>query len=292
MSNDTHGGTVNNGGRRPKNRLHKHEMVVGRFTVPYAVTGDHGIPLVAVNGAQQTMASWISFRKHLASMPSLRLILLDFPGQGRAQINEGSDEVTIEEHIDVLSALVSKLAGGQKIYLVGGSWGGVVAAAYAARHPETVAKLILGSFGTRPNDELMKILKHGQKLFEEDRLDEVASLLIDGFGARLPEGIRSKLRQQFSVIPIRHIRHLYSQTIVFENCQDIAEYVDLGAIQAETLIVNGEKDPIVDRTDTEEAASRIPRCRIELLPDVGHFLHLERPEVLDVYSSFLLGKSS
>ena len=246
--------------------------------------------LLAINGLQQTMASWFPFLRYITRRSDLRMVLFDFPGQGRGRIDSGDPSVSLEEHLAVLHALAQEVAPGQKIYLIGGSWGGVLAAAYAARFPDQVSKLVLGSFRTNPNEELQKILAAGQKLFEEERLEEVAALLISSFGRHLSESLQEMLRQQFAVISMDHLRHLYAQTFYLQGCKDIAEYVNLGAIQADTLIVNGAKDPIVDPKDTEKAAARIPRCRFRILPDVGHFLHMEKPEVMDVYREFLLGK--
>ncbi|GMV83908.1 MAG: hypothetical protein AMXMBFR7_50920 [Planctomycetota bacterium] len=267
--------------------LRKYRLEVGRFTVPYAVAGREGPVLLAINGLQQSMVSWFSVLKYFTRHTNLCMVLLDLPGQGRAQIDSGPPEVSFEEHMAVLRAVATQVAPDDQIRLIGGSWGGVLSAAYAASFPEHVSKLVLGSFRTKPNATLLRILTKGQQLFEANRLDEVAALLIEGFGENLSESKKAQMRQQFTVISMDHLRHLYAQTFAFQACKDISEYVDLHAIRAETLIVNGANDPIVDLQDTREAASRIPNCRYRIIPDVGHFLHTEKPDVLDVYREFL-----
>ncbi len=268
--------------------LQKHKLEVGRFSVPYAITGGNGTALFAINGAQQTMASWISLLKYFTKHSELRLVLMDFPGQGRAEINEGSPEVNLEEQLEVLRAVTEEVSPDEPFFLIGGSWGGVVAAGFSARYPDRVSKLILGSFSTSPNEAIQKVLSKGQELFEQNHLEEVANLLIDGFGGHLSGGKKDMLRQQFSVMSLDHLKNLYAQTFAMQNCKDISEYVDLGAIGAETLIVNGGRDPIIDSSNTKEAAARIPKASYRILDEVGHFLHVEAPEVLDLYGSFLL----
>jgi hypothetical protein len=55
-----------------------------RFLVPYRVYGRGDQFLVCVNAAQQTMAAWRSVVGYFSE--TYRLLLFDFPGQGRAQI--------------------------------------------------------------------------------------------------------------------------------------------------------------------------------------------------------------
>ena len=68
------------------------------------------------------------------------------------------------------------------------------------------------------------------------------------------------------------------------NLQDV---VNFNEIQAETILLNGENDTIIDLADIKYLASQIPNCRMEIVQDVGHFLHLESDEVLDLYHRIL-----
>ena len=72
-----------------------------------------------------------------------------------------------------------------------------------------------------------------------------------------------------------------------ENSRHIDEYVDLSRIKAETLIINGEDDAILDNQDLLAAASRIPHCEVKIVKGVGHFLHWERDDMLDLYERYL-----
>jgi len=63
--------------------------------------------------------------------------------------------------------------------------------------------------------------------------------------------------------------------------------VDLRSIKAKTILLNGEKDAIIDLEDVKFLASQIPNCESRIVKDVGHFLHMEREEVLDIYEDIL-----
>ena len=49
-------------------------------------------------------------------------------------------------------------------------------------------------------------------------------------------------------------------------------------------MVNGASDPIVDAADP--ALRQIPSVDICVVADTGHFLHHERPEVIEIYDEF------
>ena len=58
---------------------------------------------------------------------------------------------------------------------------------------------------------------------------------------------------------------------------DLSERVH--AISAPTLIVHGEDDPMVDPEGSKRAAARMPRARLVMLPDCGHWAQLEAHDV-------------
>jgi pimeloyl-ACP methyl ester carboxylesterase len=62
----------------------------------------------------------------------------------------------------------------------------------------------------------------------------------------------------------------------------------LHRVRAPTLVVAAGEDRLIPRAHAERYAERIAGARLEVVEDVGHALHLERPErVADVVTSFL-----
>ena len=51
----------------------------------------------------------------------------------------------------------------------------------------------------------------------------------------------------------------------------------------------GENDAIVDFDDVRFLASQIADSEVRVIKDVGHFLHLEREDLLEVYEEILSG---
>jgi pimeloyl-ACP methyl ester carboxylesterase len=269
--------------------LRKRELQVGRFYVPTAQAGESGPLIVVVNGAQQTMGAWLSVVRHFAPR-GFRVVVFDFPGQGRARILDGPPRVDLDDQVAITFAVMDAFSPEEPVNLLGGSWGSVVCAATAARHPERVRHMVLGSFQTAPNRLLLQIAADGRRHIEEGDLARLADLFIEGFGRGLAETKKEQIRRQIRSLPREQAEQLRAHSFQFVDDVDISRYVDLARIRARTLILNGDADPIVDRDNLESATRRIPNCTGRLVPGIGHFLHSERPALLSTYETFFRGE--
>ena len=267
----------------------KGELRVERFLIPYRVYGNAGRVIVCVNGAQQTMAAWKSVVSYFSKDYSL--LVFDFPGQGRARILSGPTEVSLDEQVRVLHQVVLAQRVPGRCYVVGASWGGIVVAVFASQYPELVGKIILASFGTKTSKRLLRVIKKGKELYERGRGDEVSALIIENFGFHLSESYKKKICHQFANIKEEHFQAFYAHGSLLENGHSIDEVVELENIKANTLIINGEHDTIMDLDDLRIASSRIPHCEARIIRGVGHFLHNERKDILDIYKQFLSSRT-
>jgi pimeloyl-ACP methyl ester carboxylesterase len=268
--------------------LHKRTIVAGPFTIPIAEAGSGALVLVCVNGMQQTMAMWGSVLKRMTAT-GYRTVLFDFPNQGRAaQLNRhlGESSLSVEQQVEVLHAVVEHVAPERQVALIGGSWGAIVAAAFASAHPTRVSRLVLGSFQTRPNPRLREVARQGRALVEMGRGPELGELFVAEFGGGMDAARRSAIEAQLRTLGPEQYRQMYDQARLLVDDVDFESLVDLQRIDAQTLIVNGSADPIVDWTQTSRTAARFRSASFEIV-EAGHFLHFERPEILDTYASFL-----
>ncbi|MCK5829533.1 MAG: alpha/beta hydrolase [Methylococcales bacterium] len=267
-------------------KIVKGELAMGRFLVPYRIYGEAEKHIVCISGAKQTMAAWRSFVSHFVSDYSI--VVFDLPGQGRASIISGEPGVTFEEQIDVLLNVVKETTpdNGSTV-LAAASWGTIISAALAARHPELIDKMILGSFGVKPSKAVVEVIREGQGLFDGNKTDEIAPLMIKKFGQQIPDAHKKQMILQFKGMSREDFLSFYEHCKFVEQASDIEEFVKLSNITASTLIVSGEYDAIIDITDIEDASTRIPNCEFVMVPGAGHFLHWEQPEILHLYSNFL-----
>ncbi|MFX1277264.1 MAG: alpha/beta fold hydrolase [Promethearchaeota archaeon] len=260
------------------------KFTIGRFIVPFRLFGDKPITIIFVNGAQQTMGIWRDFIKRFKE--DYRIIVFDFPGQGRAEILYGDYIISFEEQMEVLHNIVLALSTLGDNYLVGASWGSIVAAGYASRHPERVKKLLLGSFGSKLNEYIIDLMKEGRELAEKGEIAKIGPLLIDGFGGNIPEALKGAIRKQFQNISIDQVKSFVAHSQFVENTANVMKIVDPKKIKAKTLMINGEKDTIVDAKENESFASLMQDCEFVIVKGTGHFLHFENPSCYDIYKDF------
>jgi pimeloyl-ACP methyl ester carboxylesterase len=263
----------------------KGQLTLGRFLVPYRIYGEADRTIVCISGAKQTMAAWRSFVSHFVADYSV--VVFDLPGQGRSEILSGSPGVSFDEQVEVLHSVVKSTNRNGPVHLAAASWGTIISAALAARHPELVEKMILGSFGAKPSKAVIEVIKAGQRLFDTDKTSEIAALMIESFGQYIPESHKKQMIDQFRHMSREQFLSFYEHCTFIEQASDIAEFVDLASIKASTLIVSGEYDSILDAADIEAASLRIPDCEFKLVRGAGHFLHWEKADILHIYSDFL-----
>ena len=261
----------------------KDQLHVNRFVVPYRVYGNSGPHLVCLNGIQQSMAMWNSFVRRFSSR--YRIVLFDFPGQGKGHVLSGSTKTSLEEEVEILHEVI-KGTGVKDITLCTASWGGVVAMMFAERHPPIVRRLVLGSLGTRANKQMVDIIKSGSQIDPNDR-GKISDSLINSFGQNLPDMIKRKIMKQFSEMSQERLAAFCEHGLFIIDGKNLRDVVNFKGIQAETILLRGENDTIVDLDDVQYLTSQIPNCRMEIIQDVGHFLHLETDDVLDVYRKLL-----
>ena len=87
--------------------------------------------------------------------------------------------------------------------------GGVVVAAFAARFPHLVDKIILASFGIRVNEKLVQAIKEGQRLNGSATGEQVAGVIIKYFGQHLNESFKRKMYDQFKNITKEHLENFF-----------------------------------------------------------------------------------
>jgi pimeloyl-ACP methyl ester carboxylesterase len=250
------------------------ELGASRPVVEVLEAGE-GTPLLFLHGAGGVPA-WEGVLPHLSRVFHVYAPLL--PGFGRSTGLEHLDDQwdLFLHQFDVIEAL-----GIERPYVVGESMGGWIAAEMAALRPREIGRLGLAApiglwrddspvvdlFGHMTH-ELVPYLFHDQSCpaaqsmlaltslvsDKDDRTDDQVELLIG-----LVRGFRTAAKFLFPV-PEHGLEKR------------------LPRITAPTLVVWGAGDRFVAPSYAEIFRARIPDARVEIVPDAGHLVGLERPE--------------
>jgi len=266
----------------------KGTLAFDRFEIPYRVYGDHPNVLICVSGALQTMAVWRAVTKKFS--PHFTVIIFDMPGVGRSRIVSGSAHVTVEEQLAVVHALIQLAEPRGELTLAGSSWGTAIAAGYAAQHPGAVHQLVLSSFGMKPNAVMEGIIEHAQELYDSGNYAAGADLIVNMFGEQIGPTYKRQIESQFANLSEANADAFHQHCCNILELGHLQDVIDLSRIKARTLIVNGAEDRIIDLEDMWIAEKLIPDCKCLLVDGVGHFLHFERPEILDDYEAFMVSR--
>jgi proline iminopeptidase len=225
----------------------------------------------------------------------LELVLLDPRGTGGSDPALDPRGYAIEDYASDLEELREHL-GLERMRLLGHSHGGVAAIAYAARHPESVERLILASTLPRHGPEQEAALqaaietKAGESWYA-DALEAVEAELAGDFadGAELGELAQRMMPFYYARFGERERAHVESMaggdlcadaTRLWEK--EIFEHYDLrpqlASLTMPTLVIAGEEDFISGPACAAELTEGIPEPETVLLPGTGHMIFVEAPE--------------
>jgi pimeloyl-ACP methyl ester carboxylesterase len=196
--------------------------------------------------------------------------------------------------------------GLERMLLLGHSHGGVVAQAYAARHPDRVERLVLAStlpcFQAEQQGAMEAAihLRSGEPWFEDATAaleaeqagdwssdEELAGIVLRElpfYFATYGDSEREYVRSLEGEIPVGDALKLFNNEVftTFDLRPELAQ------ITAPTLVLTGEDDFICGPVNARELAEGIDGAELVLLDDCGHFVFVEAPERFrDAVAGFL-----
>lgn len=223
--------------------------------IAYAVTGS-GDPVVLVHGGDANSEHW-AFQV-LALADQYQVILLDSRGHGRSPYN--GEPLTYAQLADDVLALLDLLEV-ERAHLVGWSDGGIIGIDLALRHPERLRKVV--AFGA--NADLSG--------YRTDSGDEVA--IIYAFGAHNdPDYARLSPAPELHKAMVAALRQMWATEPTYS-----AE--ELRSITTPFLIMAGANEEAIAEAHTRYLADTIPGAELAILPNCGHFGHMQEPEAFN-----------
>ena len=262
-----------------------------------------GQPLVILHGGPG--ASHDYFLPYLLPLARTnRLVFIDERGSGRSQQLEDPSGYTVENMADDIEAVRRALALG-KISLLGHSYGGVLAEAYAFKYQDNLTHLVLAStfHSTKQVNEVFRRMKAAMAPELRDRIDKMEKAGLFGHGK---DWQRNRYSDEYMVaswgegyFPYLYQRRpdpnynptagqvasweLYrtmwgsSGEFIIDGNLVSVEYGDrLGSIHVPTLITVGDHDQI-DPSISRDIQQKIVGSKLVVLPQSGHMTFVDQP---------------
>jgi pimeloyl-ACP methyl ester carboxylesterase len=172
------------------------------------------------------------------------VIAIDLPGYGEAP--EPPRILTVERTADLVAAYVRSEVGGH-VVVVGHSMGAQVALEMAARHPESVSRLVL--IGPTVDPAARTARKQIARLLHDIAVESPKVIAI---GAREYVRAGPNLRGKFRAMLAHKPEAVLSR------------------VEAPTLVLRGEDDIVATREWCRRIVAGLPRARLAEIPDHGH----------------------
>lgn len=217
----------------------------------YTVQGK-GHPLVLLHSGGMSHEEWQPQLAHLSK--HYKVIAIDLPGHGQTPLQ--GEKLSIAECGEAVLAVLAK-ENIDKIHLCGSSMGGATALWVTVNHPEKVEKLVIYRANFIKTAETFAHTKHiaDPAYWEGLGLARYLSRLHQGQGG--VDAWRDVVLRVRDALDPAVSDHGYS--------------IDtLAMIQQPTLIVSGDRDPLVPMNDLIMMYNMIPNADLWILPHASH----------------------
>jgi len=208
-------------------------------------------------------------------MHNQRIFAVDLPGHGKS---EGIGHHTINEYASEIIEFIKSLRLNAAI-LVGHSMGSAIALTIAVRFPKRVLALALLGSGARLRVSPAIL----QSQTDPARITECIRLVVKlSFAEQAPDRLKEMAAQRMAET---RPAVLYGD---FMACDAFNITDKLSKISVPTMILCGCNDRMTPFKNSEFLRDHIASSRLEIVPEAGHMVMLEKPDsVAELLDDFL-----
>lgn len=266
-------------------------------SVAYIDEGVGDRTLIMIHGLATYLPSWYPQFDHLKKFN--RCIALDLPGYGRS--SKGNYPATMTYYASIIRSLIQELEIENPV-LVGHSMGGQIAVTTVLEYPELFKDLILlapAGFETF-TEQQAALLKAATTV------DVICSATDDQVRANwklnffdMPETVEFMIEDRLKMKEASDFR-LYGQSVVrsVSGMLDEPIFERLKELKTRTLVAYGANDALIPnrylnpqlttKSVAEKGVEQIQNTSLTLVPECGHFMTYDQPEVVnEIIDSFL-----
>jgi pimeloyl-ACP methyl ester carboxylesterase len=253
----------------------------GGLRLHHVAFGGRGVPIVCLHGVTGHAWNWCELAPRLATVGDVYGI--DLRGHGESQWS-ASHRYETDDHAGDLEAWLDGMGLGP-VVLVGYSWGALVAASFASRRPDRVARVVMldvePSFEVAVDDVPPFPSEHDSHAaavaWERDSAPNASDAMVEAMAAA---GTRPGADGR--LVP-RHDPYFLTRWPFRAG----DHWSDLSRLTVPTLVVHAA-DSFVRREVMEQMARTLPDGAFAEVPDCTHVMPVDNPRgVADVVVPFL-----
>lgn len=244
---------------------------VNGVSLRYELAGSGAETVVLVHELGGCLESWdetLSAFQH-----EFRTLRYDQRGFGLSEKVSGT--LALDDMVADIAALLDALAIKGPCHLVGSALGAGIAAAFAARHPARVARLVIQSLVTRSSPQFRTHMTERAAEVERSGMRPQASASL---ARSYPEVLRSN-HARFEKYRLRWIANdPQGFAAINRMLLNMALDAELAKIACPTLAIGCVHDPLRTPAMVQALVPKIPGARY-VEADSGHFMHVQSPSL-------------
>nr|WP_294928098.1 alpha/beta fold hydrolase [uncultured Flavobacterium sp.] len=241
----------------------------------YSKIEGQGKPFIIMHGFLGMSDNWKTLAGQYVDA-GFQVHILDLRNHGRSlHSDEWSYEVMVQDVFEYCQA--NQLT---KIDILGHSMGGKIAMLFATMHPEVVDKLIVADIGP--------------KFYKQHHEDILAGLNAVDFSVKPSRSDVEEIVAQY--VPDFGTRQFLLKSLYWKEPGQLAFRFNLAAFNSNldaigkplqedlvfdkpTLFIRGGNSGYILDTDFDTIRQQFPMAKFETIPNAGHWLHAENPEL-------------
>lgn len=264
-------------------------LVVGDYTINYHDQGE-GDVILLIHGSGPGVTSWANWRGVIPVLSKqARVIAPDMLGFGYTSC-PADLKLDPATWVDSLVGLLDGLEI-EQVSIVGNSFGGAIALAFANAYPNRVNKLVLMGaaglsfpitegldkvWGYQPSvqamRDLMEVFNYDHSIINDD-------LVQMRYEASIRDDVQTRFEQLFPEPRQQGVEMLALK-------ED-----DLRALPHSTLLIHGRDDQVIPLELSERVLRLIPRSQLHVFGQCGHWVQIEKAnEFIRLLVDFLIEK--
>lgn len=220
--------------------------------------------IVLVHGAGGTHLYWPA---EIRRLPEYRVLAVDLPGHGKSG-GHGIQSISAYQQslLDWMDAIYLRKAA-----FVGHSLGSAVVLALALENPERTSALGLIGAGARlrVNPEIFTYMEN-EATFQKG----IDAIVQASFSPHTPPELVALAASRMAETRPGVLRGDFQACNLFDVIETVSE------IRQPTLIVCGAEDRMTPVRYSQYLSAQIPNNRLEIIPEAGHMVMLEKPQLV------------